>query len=182
MSTRCRWLVGVSAALFSIASPALSGAADISTKKLLIKDNSNAAKRQISVLSKDTGVVFSAGDAPDTNGASLHAYSATDDFCVILGPGALSAGTGWKNTGSSWKYANKATKNAAQIKNGKLLVKIKSNDTYTLADNGTQGAVNVQVQFGTGTRYCMRCTTPKKNDTKTFLAKDCAAAACDPEP
>ncbi|HLY36784.1 MAG TPA: hypothetical protein VKU61_02025 [Candidatus Binatia bacterium] len=182
MSNRCRRLVGVSAALLVIASPALSGAADISTKKLLIKDNANAAKRQIGLLSKDTGVVFSAGDAPDANGASFHAYSATDDFCVILGPGTLSSGTGWKNTGSSWKYSNKTTKNSAQIKNGKLLVKIKSNDTYTLADNGTQGAVNVQVQFGTGTRYCMRCSTPKKDDASKFLAKDCAAAACDPEP
>src|SRR6476661_5099008 len=182
MSNGYRWLLGASAALVLIACPALSSAADISTKKLLIKDNAVATKRQLSVLSKDVGVLFSAGDAPDANGASLHAYSATDDFCVILGPGALSAGTGWKNTGSSWKYANKATKNSAQIKNGKLLVKIKSNDTYTLADNGTQGAVNVQVQFGTGTRYCMRCSTPKKDDTAKFLAKDCAAAACDPEP
>jgi len=182
MSNRCSRLVGVSAALLLIASPALSGAANISTKKLLIKDNAVATKRQVSVLSKDAGVVFSAGDAPDANGASLHAYSATDDFCVILGPGTLAAGIGWKNTGSAWKYTNKTTKNAAQIKNGKLLVKIKSNDTFTLADNGTQGAVNVQVQFGTGTRYCMRCSTPKKDDTSKFLAKDCAAAACDPEP
>src|SRR5436853_3115556 len=156
MSNRCRWLVGVSAAsLLVIACPALSGAANVSTKKLLIKDNADAAKRQVGVLSKDTGVHFSAGDAPDANGASLHAYSATDDFCVILPPGA-----GWKNTGSAWKYANKTTKNSAQIKNGKLSVKIKSGVTYTLADNGTQGAVNVQVQFGTGTRYCMRCSTP----------------------
>jgi len=28
----------------------------------------------------------------------------------------------------------------------------------------------------------MRCSAAKKDDTKTFLAKDCAAAACDPEP
>ena len=53
MSNRCRWLVGVSAALLVIASPALSGAADISAKKLLIKDNAVATKRQLSVLSKD---------------------------------------------------------------------------------------------------------------------------------
>jgi hypothetical protein len=182
MSNRYGWLVGVSAALLLIASPPLAGAANIAAKKLLIKDNAVATKRQLNVLSKDAGVQFSAADAPDTNGASLHAYSATDDFCVILGPGALASGTGWKNTGSAWKYTNKATKNAAQIKNGKLMVKIKSNDTYTLADNGSQGAVNVQVQFGTGTRYCMRCSTPKKDDTAKFLAKDCAAAACDPEP
>jgi hypothetical protein len=182
MANRCGRLVGVSAALLVIASPALSGAADISTKKLLIKDNAVAAKRRISVLSKDTGVQFSAADAPDTNGASLHAYSATDDFCVILGPGALAAGTGWKKTKSSWQYKSKATKNSAQIKNGKLRVMIKSGVSFTLADNGTQGAVNVQVQFGTGTRYCMRCSAPKKDDTKKFLGKDCAAAACDPEP
>ena|SRR5689334_19131044 len=114
MSNRCSQLAGISATLLLIASPALSGAADISTKKLLIKDNAVATKRRLSVLSKDTGVQFSAGDAPDTNGASLHAYSATDDFCVILGPGALAAGTGWKNTGSSWKYKSKATKNQAR--------------------------------------------------------------------
>ena len=60
MSNGCRWLVGVSAAsLLVIACPALSGAANVSTKKLLIKDNADAAKRQVGVLSKDTGVHFS---------------------------------------------------------------------------------------------------------------------------
>jgi len=175
------WLLGVSATLVLTLCPALSQAADITTKKLLIKDNPVAAKRRLNVLSKDAGVQFSVADAPDTNGASLHAYSATDDFCIILGPGALTAGTGWKKTKTAWKYRSKATKNSAQIKNGKLQVKIKG-DTFTLADNGTQGAVNVQVQFGTGTRYCMRCSAPKKDDAKQFQAKDCAAAACAPEP
>src|SRR5262249_53432626 len=74
-----------------------------------------------------------------------------------------------------------STKNAAVISNGKLLVRIKSGITYTLKDDGKQNAVNVQVQFGTGTRYCMRCSTPKKDTAALFSAKNCAAAACDPE-
>src|SRR5262249_18090652 len=63
-----------------------------------------------------------------------------------------------------------------------LGVKIKSGVTYTLADNGTQGTVNAEVQFGTGTRYCMRCTGNKKDDAGKFLGSACAAAACDTEP
>jgi hypothetical protein len=31
-------------------------------------------------------------------------------------------------------------------------------------------------------RYCMRCTGNKKDVASKFLGKDCAAAACDPEP
>jgi hypothetical protein len=42
--------------------------------------------------------------------------------------------------------------------------------------------VNAQVQLGTGTRFCLRCSGNKKDDGGKFLGKDCAAAACDPEP
>src|SRR5438445_300123 len=75
-----------------------------------------------------------------------------------------------------------SAKNSARIGDGKLLVKIKSGVTYSLADNGTQGNVNVQVQFGNGTRYCMRCSGNTKNDASKFLGKDCVAAPCDAEP
>src|SRR4029077_9154292 len=77
--------------------------------------------------------------------------------------------------------ADKSTKNGASVANGKLAVKIKSNVTFSLAGS-PQGAVNDQVQFGTGTRFCMRCSGAKKDTTKIFLGKACAAAACDPEP
>jgi hypothetical protein len=171
------WLASISAIALMTVSPALVRAANISAKKVSIKDNANQAKRQVAVQSADAGVQLSDADNPGTNGASIHVYSATDDFCAIL-----SSGPNWKSTSSVWKYANKAIKTSAQVGNGKLLVKIKSGVTYTLADNGTQGPVNVQVQFGSGTRYCMRCSTPKKNNAKKYLAKACTAAACDPEP
>src|SRR5262249_45554943 len=115
---------------------------------------------------------------PGVNGASLHIYSATDDFCAILAPG-----DSWKLKGTSWKFSDKATKNTAQIKDKKLAVKIKSNVDYSLADNGTQGTVNAVVQFGTGgTSYCMKCSVAKNDTAEQFNATKCVAAACDPEP
>lgn len=171
------WLVTISTIAFMTVLPAFAHAADISAKKVSIKDSSNAAKRQIQVQSNDAAVTLVAADDPGTNGAAIHVYSATDDFCAVL-----PADGHWKSTSKVWKYANKASKNAAQVGDGKLSVKIKSNVTYTLADNTTQGTVNVQVQFGTGTRFCMHCTTPKKDTAKKYLAKGCVAAACDAEP
>jgi hypothetical protein len=171
------WLAGVSAILLVTACPVPSRAEDILATKVSIKDNADPTKRQVKVGSKDAGVQLSEADDPGANGASLHAYSATDNFCALL-----PSGTGWKNTGSLWKFTDKLTKNSAHIGDGKLAVKIKSGVTYTLADNGTQGTVSVQVQFGTGTRYCMRCDVAKKNTVKKYVAKGCAAAACDPEP
>ncbi|HXJ37154.1 MAG TPA: hypothetical protein VMS22_24260, partial [Candidatus Eisenbacteria bacterium] len=156
---------------------ALAGAADVTTKKLFIKDNADASKRQIQVLSKDPSVLPSQAGDPATNGAALHVYSATDDFCLVL-PG----GSQWANKKGNWLYKNKSTKNQLQLKNSKIVVKIKSGVTYTLSDNTTQGTVNAQLQFGTGTRYCMHCTGNKKDEALKFLAKDCAAAPCDPEP
>ncbi|TMB10630.1 MAG: hypothetical protein E6J71_26500 [Deltaproteobacteria bacterium] len=171
------WLATISTIALMTVSPAVAHAKDISAKKVSIKDNANPAKRQVAVQSNDAGVLLTEGDDPGANGASLHVYSATDDFCAIL-----PSGPSWKHTSSQWKYANKATKTSAHVGDGKLVVKTKSGVTYTLADNGTQGTVNAQVQFGSGTRYCMRCSAAKKDNAKKFLAKGCAAAACDPEP
>jgi hypothetical protein len=173
------WKIGLattSALALIVAGTALARADDISAKKLSIKDAS-PAKRQLQVQSSDGGVTLSGADDPGTNGAAIHVYSATDDFCAIL-----PAGAGWQHKNSGWKYKSKATKASAQVGDGKLSVKLKSGVTYTLGDNGTQGTVNVQVQFGTGTRYCMKCVTAKKNTAKKYQAKACAPAACDPEP
>jgi len=171
-----------SAAALLLVSAAVAPAADVSTKKILIKDNADTTKRQVLVLSKDAGVAFADADTPSVGGASVHIYSATDAYCAILPPGA-----NWKSPGGNkWKYKDAASKNIAQIKDGRILVKIKEDTLdYSLADNAPpgQGAVNVQVQFGTGTRYCMRCGgTVVKDDAAKFLAKDCAATACDAEP
>lgn len=166
-------LVGISAVAFVTVYAGFAHAADISAKTLSIKD-----KRQVLVQSSDPAVTFAAAVDPASNGAVLHLYSATDDFCVALPPGP-----DWVNKKNKvWKYGNKATKDVAQIKNGKLLVLIKSGVTYSLSDNGTQGTVNAQVQFGSGGRFCMRCTGNKKDKATKFLAKNCPAAACNPEP
>jgi hypothetical protein len=163
-------------------SAALASADNITAKKVFIKDNTDTTKRQILVLSKDIGVTFAGADTPSAGGAAIHVYSATDDFCALLPPGG-----GWTNPSSKWKFVDTNSKNSAQVKDGRLLVKIKQDAppiTYTLADNAPpgQGTVNVQVQFGTGTRYCMRCTAAVKDDANKFLAKNCAAAPCDAEP
>src|SRR5262245_52765298 len=145
-------------------------AADISTKKILIKDNADPTKRQVLILSGDLGVLLANGDDPDCNGAAVHVYSATDDLCLTL-----TGGPEWTNTGAKWQYKNTTTKNSAQIADGKLLVKIKTEPApgFSLIDDGMQGDVSVQVQFGSGTRYCMRCSGNTKNDTSKFLAKSC---------
>ena len=170
--------VGISTLMLLTASAAVARADDITTKKLFIKDSTDPTKRQVQIQSIDPNVLISKVDDPGLHGAAFHFYSATDDFCMILSPGS-----DWVNKSNKvWKYKNKATKNAAQVKDGKLGIKIKSGVTYTLADNGTQGTVNAEVQFGTGTRYCMRCTGNKKDDGSKFLGSACVTAACDPEP
>ncbi len=171
-------VVGISALAFVTVCAAAARAEDISAKKVSIKNNANPAKRQVQLKSIDADVQLSEADDPGANGASIHVYSATDDFCMVL-----PSGSDWQSTSSLWKYKNKATKNSAQIGDGKLAVKLKSGVTYTLADNGTQGNVNAQVQFGTaGTRYCMRCGGNTKDDAGKFIGKSCAATPCDVEP
>lgn len=171
------WLFRASTFMMAVGCAALAQAEDISTKKLSIKDNADPAKRQVQVQSGDAGVAFAEAGNPSTDGAAIHVYSATDDFCVVL-----PAGPEWQNTGSSWKYTNKATKNGVQFGDGKLSVKLKSGVDFSLADDAGQGSVEAQVQLGNGTRYCMRCDEPTKDDAKTFSAKSCVAAACSVEP
>jgi hypothetical protein len=169
-----RRFAGVSAAMLLAVCAPLARAEDISARKLLVKDNAKPAKRSVLVQSSDAGVQFSEADTPSANGASVHLYSATDDVCVLL-----PAGSAWKSKKSTWKYKSKGK--SAMVKNRKLMVEAKG-IAFSLADNGSQGPVNAQVQFGTGTKYCMRCTGNKKNDAKQFHAMNCVAAACDPEP
>jgi hypothetical protein len=167
-------LLGIATTLGLSAPIPASAAESVSTKKLVIKDPADPAKRSIVVISKDVGVSYSDADAPGTHGVILQVYSATDEYCLRL-PG----GPEWSDNGKVWKYKNKATKTLVSVKDGNLLLKLRSGVGYTLADDGSQGAVNVQVQFGAGARYCMRCDAPKKDDEKGFKAGNCAATACD---
>ena len=153
---------------------ATAQAEDISTKKMQFKNNADPAKKQLQVLSLDASVLFSAGDDPATQGASIHVYG-TDSLCVVLGAGAE-----WVNKGSAWQYKNKETKNSVALADGKLQVKLKSGVNYDSA--GSEGDLNVEVQLGSGTRYCMHCLEPTTDDEKKFSAKDCAPAACDTPP
>jgi hypothetical protein len=166
-------LVAVSAVALLLATAAATRADDIAAKKVVVVDG---AKDQILLLSTDAAVQLAGVDDPATNGVVVHVYSATDDACV-----AIPGGSEWKNKRGAWRYKSKATKNVVQVKAGKLLVNLKSGFTYTLADNGTQGTVNAQVQFGDGTRFCLRCPGNKKDEAKKFLGKSCAAAPCAPE-
>jgi hypothetical protein len=171
-------LVGISAIVVLTMGASLGRAGDISTKKLLIKDNkTDSTKRMIQVQSADAAIQVSDAVSPDLNGASIHVYSATDDFCAIL-----PSGSDWKSKPTKWQFNDKTSKDVAQLKAGKLLVKIKTGVTFSLMDNHTQGHVNVQVQLGTGTKFCMQCPGNKKDEDLKFLAKDCAATTCDPEP
>src|SRR5262245_55990823 len=134
--------IGLSALVLTLTA-GTARAEDISAKKMKIKDNAVATKRQFQVQSADVGVQFSETDDPATKGASIHVYSATDEMCIVL-----QEGPEWTQKNSVWKYNNKLTKNKAQIGDGKLSVKIKSGVAFTLANDAPQDAVNVQVQFG----------------------------------
>ena len=158
-----------------IATPSFG--ADISTKKLFIKDSGSVNKRRVVLRSTDAAIAIAEADDPATHGAAVHLYSASDDFCAVL-PG----GDDWQQKGKYWKYKNKTTKNVAQMGDHTLAIKLRSDVTYTLADDGGQGTVNAQVQFGTGTRYCMRCAGNRRDGGSRFLGRNCVASACDTEP
>lgn len=173
-------IAGLSTALLIGFSAGQALALDVTTKKMLIKEHPDPAKRQIQLQSKDAAILFAGAGSPDTEGASVHVYSSTDDFCLQIPAGPL-----WVNKkDKDWKYKNTITKNQVQWADGKLKVKIKSGVTYTLADDLTQGDINALVQLGTGTQLCLRCTAAgaKKNDEKKFITKDCVAATCDAPP
>jgi hypothetical protein len=169
-------LVGLSVLGFAAARAEVALAKDITTKTMVITDNVKPTKRTAQVQSKDPTVMHSDAGNPAVNGAAVHFYSATDDFCAVLPP------TGWTDKKGVWKHTDKTTKNFVLIKDGLLTVRIKSNVGFSLLDNGTQGTVNAQVQIGDGPRLCMKCTSPKTDNGKKYMAKDCAAAPCDAEP
>ncbi|HYC53741.1 MAG TPA: hypothetical protein VEL28_02220 [Candidatus Binatia bacterium] len=170
-------LLRTAAAIFVVGAATIANADDITAKKMMVKDNDDPAKRQVQLISGDAQIAFTDAVNPNTEGASIHVYSASDDDCILL-----PAGINWTNNGSSWKYKNKLDKNQAQIADGKLLVKIKSGVDFSLANDAPQGAINAKVQFGSGASFCMRCDAPKKDDEKIFISVQCAAATCDAEP
>lgn len=162
--------------LTACAGPALAAPGrNLTTKKMQIKDPSLATKRQILVQSMDPSLTYADADSPDTDGAWVHVYSATDDYCAVL------SNTLWTTNTKTWKYNDKVSKSQVQLTKGKLQVKMKGSLSFGLQDNASQGAVNVIVKIGEGgPRLCMRCSTPvTKDTTKLFSAKDCAATACD---
>lgn len=168
-------LIAVSTVALVAAAVAAVSVQNVSTAKLLVRNT--GAKHQIVLQSTDAQITLAGVGDPVANGVAIHVYGASDDECLVL-PG----GSEWKNKkGKTFRYKSKATKNVVLVKDGKLVVSLKSVD-YLLNDAGSQGAINAQVQFGTGTRFCMRCTGNKKDEATKVLGKACAAAACDPEP
>lgn len=141
----------------------------IDAKKIKIKDK-GPDKRQIQVQSKDVDVGYAEADNPVANGASLHVFSATDDICVSF-PKA-----NWEDTGSQFKY--KDDNNSVKIKDEQLKIKVKGPAPlhYTL-DETTQGTVTAIFTAGTGQRWCMRCTTPSKDEPEKYQGKDCAVSS-----
>ncbi|HXC53285.1 MAG TPA: hypothetical protein VN634_20540 [Candidatus Limnocylindrales bacterium] len=164
------------------ASGASAAEEDLLTKKFSIKDHpTDATKRQIQLFSHVSNIQYTDADNPKLNGASVHVWSATDNFCYVL----TADSELWLDNGNGWKYKNPDTKNQAQISDGKLLVKIRSGVTFTLADDFPQNTVNASVQFGPGgSRFCMHCTGTDviTDDEKKFQGKECAQAVCDAEP
>ena len=169
-------LVGLSLT-FGLASFALGQTANVSTDKLVIKDNADPAKRLVQLESSDPLITYSSADNPGRRGAVVYVYSATDRFCADIPFGAE-----WDDTGSVWKYQNKTTKDSIQLSDGKLKLKLRSNVTFSLDEPTGQGAVNVTVQFGKGTEYCLRCDAPARDDATQFSGFNCVAQSCDGRP
>ncbi len=174
---KVRWS-GFVAAVFLVASASSALALDVAAKKISIKDNADVTKRQVQAQSSDDAILLTGADDPGANGAWVHVFSATDNYCALL-----PAGVEWSTNGKLWKYKNKVTKDSAQIGDGKLKLKLRNNVGFSLADNPSQGAVNVVVELGEfGTRYCMRCSGNKKDDSSKFIGTSCTATPCDVEP
>jgi hypothetical protein len=150
-------------------------AENISTATMYMKDHADAAKRRVRLQSADAGLQLGEVDSPDTKGAAIHVYSNdfSDRFCRIL-----PAGADWTLRKGRWKYKHKTTKTALSVKDGKLSVSIGTGVTYSLADDGSQGAVNAVVQFGEGARYCMRCPGNQRDDASAFKGTKCVATPC----
>jgi hypothetical protein len=170
------WTTTIGAAALVALCAAGAHAENISAKKMSIKDNSDPAKRQLQLQSGDAGVQLSEGGTAPVNGAALHVYGGAQDFCLQF-PG----GSNWKSSAMGWQFQDKATKSSLRLGDGRLQVKLKGGVTYSLAGS-PQGAVNALVKFSGGSTYCMKCTMPSKDDTKSFGAKSCVAAACAAEP
>lgn len=176
------WSIGFLASLLPVVCVPSARAVDISPSEMLIQA---VPKKSVKLASKDPAVQKSGAVEPDVFGASIHLYSATDDMCTILPPGA-----NWVGGKFQWRYKNKATGAVAQIRDGSLSIKLTSGITFDLSDNDIQEAVNAQVRFGTGTKYCMRCSSQnmpgfvgtKLNTYKKYHAVRCFPDACDPEP
>jgi hypothetical protein len=159
-------------AVLVVATAAVAGLSvvDIGAKKLLVR---TGAKSQLALVSNDAGVQAAGVGDPSSTGVAIHVYGGTDDVCVEL-PG----GAGWKSIKKGgWRY--KAPKGVVLVKDGKLVLNLKSGFAYTLAAAGSSGAINVQVQFGGSSPLCVHCTGNKKDEATKLLAKSCVAAACD---
>jgi hypothetical protein len=158
-----------------VATAGRAGATDISARRILIKESGSLTDRQIRVSSRDAAILLADTANPS---AAIHVYSTSDDFCF-----KLPAGTGWTNDASGWDYEDEGTGNIASLRNGRLVVRILSGVAYSL-DEASQADVNVQVQFGDGPQYCLRCNGVEiiQNNARRYSGKYCAPSACDAEP
>jgi hypothetical protein len=174
--------IGFLASLLAVVCVPSARAIDISPKKMLIE---NIPKELVSLTSTDPALERSGAVDPDLLGASIHLYSATDDMCVQLEPGA-----NWRNGKSKSTYRNKVTKTIAELGNHMLRFKMTSGITFTTTDQDGQDAVNAQVKFGAGPKYCMRCSGQgmagffgiRVDNDRKFDAIRCFPDACAPEP
>lgn len=175
--TRLAAITGILVAFGAIGASAL----DIPADKIRIRDNADdPGKRELQIQSTVSLVTYASADNPRDNGASIHLWNATNDFCYIATAGA----DRWKDSGKSWTYRNREAKNQLRIRDTLLKLKLRSGVGIDLTDT-PQGTIHASIQLGpTGTRYCMICSGPEVSTDKTlkFEASWCNAASCDPEP
>ncbi len=154
-----------------------TAAREVSTSKMIVVDNAVESRRQIVLESRDPSIHIGEAFDPHLLGTSVHVYSDTDDLCV-----RLPAGESWKGNARLWRFRDRVTRNKALLRGGSMKILLKSDIAYSLADDGAQGTVNARVRFGSGTGFCLRCDTARRDDARQFKAKACAAVACDPAP
>lgn len=166
-------IAGIAVSLTAALGVGNATAAEITTKKMAIKDNANPAKTKLQLQSsKDPGVEYTDAVDPDVDGASVYVYSAVNDLCLVIPGGEL-----WADNGKVWKYKDKLTKTQLKIQDGKLQVKFSPGSSFPLSTD-PQGTVQATVQVGGGERFCMSCDTPTKDTEKVYSAKKCEAVVC----
>jgi hypothetical protein len=151
---------------------------NVTAKKMQITDT-DPSKRKVQFQSSDTQISQAEAAAADSEGASLHVFSATDDQCFSVGASDC-------ELSSSGKLKCKSAAGKIQVRDGSAKAQFKVGVTYSL-NEPTQGTVTMILRVGSAQTWCAVCDGTgtdeiKKDEPEKYVVKSCDAVPCPPEP